>query len=285
MQASFCASELGIPLDRTQRTEPMTSRPRFQDVTETTGGTLTREAADMLYTRYASAARAATDRRVLELGCGAGLGLGLIARQARLVVGGDYSAALLASGRAHYGTRVPLVRLSAQNLPFADRCFDLVVCFEASYYFPDTERAFDEIRRVLAPGGEVRFANANPERPDFIPSPFSVHYHTADQFRTALSRRGFAVTIEGGFPVRPSATSFGRIPSALLPVARKVLFRLGLVPGTLRGRARLKRLIYWKQRSIPPELIPGFAREIPPEPLPPGPVRDYKVLYVRGRLG
>ncbi len=264
----------------------MTDTPRYEDITETTGGTLTAEAAQMMYTRYTLAARA--PRRAA--GCwswaaGRDSASGSSPAQARLTVGGDYSPALLASGGRQYGARVPLVRLSAEALPFAPATFDLVLFFEASYYIPDMERALDEIARVLAPAAEMLFVNANPERPDFVPSPFSVHYHTADEFRAALSRRGFRVTVEGGFPVRGGHSPLARLAGTVLPLARRVLTALRLVPRTLKGRARLKRLLYGRLQPIPAELTEGFAPAAARDPLPAGPVRGYKVIYVRGVRG
>jgi ubiquinone/menaquinone biosynthesis C-methylase UbiE len=45
----------------------------------------------------------------------------------------------------------------AQNLPFADNSFDVVVCQFAAMFFPDKARAFSEARRVLEPGGTYIF--------------------------------------------------------------------------------------------------------------------------------
>jgi SAM-dependent methyltransferase len=258
--------------------------PRFEDVTETTGIPVTAEGARMMYTRYALAADLAKGRRVLELACGGGNGLGLVGANARYLVGGDYSRPLLRMARAHYGSRFPLAQLSAEALPFRDGVFDVVLFFEASYYVPVMEQAFDEVTRVLAPSGKVLFVNANPERPDFIVSPHSVHYHTADEFRAALEQRRFAVEMSGAFPVdaaRSNPTS--RAIGAILGAARIVLQRLGMVPKTLRGRARLKRLVYWKLEVLPPELPPGFAPVEHRVPLGRGPVRGFKVIYIVGR--
>lgn len=248
---------------------------RFDDVTEAPGVPLTPEAAAMIATRYTVGASLAAGRRVLELGCGVGAGLGLLARAARSVVGADYSAAMLRRARAQYGERVDLVRLSAERLPFDDAAFDLVLCYEASYYIPQFHLAMREIARVLGPDGTVQFVNANPERPDFIRSPHSVHYHTSDEFREALSALGFSVEVEGAFPI-------GASESAIVGL-RRALSALGLVPRTLKGRAYLKRLWYRGMRALPAELPEGFATPVPRTPLAAGPVRDFKVLYVTGR--
>ncbi|MEX0691084.1 MAG: class I SAM-dependent methyltransferase [Gemmatimonadales bacterium] len=238
----------------------------------------------MIYSRYQVAAELASGRRVLEIGCGSGHGLGLIARRARSVVGGDLSPTLLAAGRRHYGAAMPLVRLSAERLPFADGTFDLVLFFEATYYVPDMGAAFSEVAHVLAPGGTVLFVNANPERPDFIRSPHSVHYHTADEFRRELEARGLAVTIEGAFPVDPPATGVAaRAKAAAFKLARRVIEILHLVPRTLRGRARLKRLGFGKLVPLPPELPEGYAPMAERRVLMPGMAAGIKVVYIYAR--
>lgn len=255
--------------------------PRFEEITETTGIPLSPEGAEMMYTRYRLAADLAVGRRVLELGSGAGQGLALIGKSSRFVVGADLSQTLLRQARRHYRNRFPLVRLSADRLPFRNGRFDLAVCFEMSYYVPDMKGAFREIARVLAPAGMVVFVNANPERPDFIPSPLSVHYHTADEFRATLEALGFEVTVEGAFPVdQDRSMSAPAAMRRVLSGVRRALDVAGLVPNTLKGRARLKRLVYRKLLAVPAELSEGFATLGPRQALGPGPARAHKVLYV-----
>jgi SAM-dependent methyltransferase len=241
----------------------------------------------MIYTRYLLAAEQAGGRRVLEIGCGSGQGFGLVSARARSLVGGDHSLALLRAARAHYRHRVPLVRLSAEQLPFRATSFDLVLFFEASYYVPNMDLAFDEIGRILSPGGAVWFVNANPQRPDFIRSPYSVHYHTADELREALRRRGLRVAAEGAYRLGPATAGLAAlIGYAALRVARRLVTVLRLVPGTLRGRSWLKRMVYGRSlKVLPPELPVGFAPVEPRDSLEPGPVRHYKVIYVSGTCG
>ena len=228
----------------------------------------------MIYSRYSYAADVARGRRVLELGCGSGQGFGLVGQAATQLVGGDLSLPLLRAAHRQYGRRVPLARLSAEQLPFGAGVFDVVLCFEATYYVPRMDEAFREIARVLAPGGTVLFVNANPERPDFIKSPHSVHYHTGDEFRATLGALGFTVAIEASFPVQ---AGWG------MRWVRRRLEALGLVPRTLRGRARLKRLVYGKLERLPAELPAGFAKVYSRVQLAGGPATGFKVIYVTGR--
>lgn len=234
----------------------------------------------MLYNRYAYAADLAEKQRVLEIACGPGLGLSLVGERATFLVGGDYDPSLLTRARRTHGPSVPLMRLDAQHLPLADDTFDLVLFFEASYYVPNMDRAFDELARVLAPGGTLVFVNANPERPDFIPSPLSVHYHSAEEFRHALESRGFAVMVEGTFPI---ASGGGR--QRVFSLARRVARRLGLIPRTLAGRAVLKRFVAGRLAPLPDRLSRGYGTAVPRQPIAPGAsASEWKVLYVTARL-
>jgi len=97
--------------------------------------------------------------RVLEIGAGNGMNLGRY-RTASLVVGLEPEPRLLAKARPRAdgaAVRVRLVRGAAEALPFADASFDTVVASLVLCTVRDPARAVSELRRVLAPGGEVRF--------------------------------------------------------------------------------------------------------------------------------
>ncbi len=238
----------------------------------------------MIATRYGVAAELAAGRRTLELACAGGHGLGMLARKAQSLVGADINAPMLARAQAHYRGRVPLVRTSAANLPFADASFDFVLCLEATYYMPQFERCLDEIGRVTAAGARVLFVNANPERPDFIRSPYSRHYHSADEFRRLLAERGWIVETSAAYPLEaPEGSAGTRVSAALRSAARRALETLHLVPRTLAGRARLKRLLGKTLRPMPAEIGDEFAPRAAVTPVPEGPVRGYQVIFVVGK--
>ena len=197
------------------------------------------------------------------------------------VIGGDVSLPLLRTGRSHYQDRFPLVQLSAECLPFRDQSVDLVLFFEASYYVPDMQSAFAEIARVLTPDGFSLFVNANPEREDFIRSPRSVHYHTAEEFRSEFNAVGMTATVCGAFEVDQDGTGLlNQLVDKAVPIGRRILEGMGLVPKTLQGRARLKRLLYKRLGCVPAELPTDFAPVSPRIPVQAGPVNGYKVIYV-----
>lgn len=96
--------------------------------------------------------------RVLEIGCGRGVGLGALSAALRpsLLVGLDVDAALLAEARRRLALeRVPArIELGdARALPFGDASFDLVIDFGTCYHIAGASAALRQIVRVLAPGG------------------------------------------------------------------------------------------------------------------------------------
>jgi SAM-dependent methyltransferase len=180
---------------------------------------------------------------------------------------------------------VDLAQFSATALPFATASFDFVLFLEATYYVRAFDEALDEIDRILSADGIMLFVNANPERPDFIRSPFSEHYHTATEFRRLLEARGFEVETSAGFVLNEQAEKglVAKTASMILPRARQIAEALRLIPRTLKGRARIKRLIFGKLLTLPRELPPDFAPTESRKTVGGAPVRDHKVIYVVAR--
>jgi ubiquinone/menaquinone biosynthesis C-methylase UbiE len=104
--------------------------------------------------------------RILDLGCGTGtLALMIKRSQPQAAIEGiDADPVMLDRARrksAEAGLPISFQTGMAQDLPYADGAFDAVV---SSLFFHHLEReqkiaAFNEIHRVLAPGGLVRIAD------------------------------------------------------------------------------------------------------------------------------
>jgi SAM-dependent methyltransferase len=103
--------------------------------------------------------------RALELGCGACQAGIKVAMRGANVTGIDFSANQLRQGVANMaetGVRFPLVRASAEELPFADSAFDLVFCDHGATSFTDPHVTIPEAARVLRPDGMLVFDMATP---------------------------------------------------------------------------------------------------------------------------
>lgn len=91
---------------------------------------------------------------VLDVGCGVGVFLGLVAERGGRAFGLDASEALIAAAR----TRLPHADLrvgAMESLPYEDDTFDLVTGFNSFFFATDMVAALREARRVAKAGAPV----------------------------------------------------------------------------------------------------------------------------------
>lgn len=169
----------------------------------------------VLFTDYASDIAQRTvmagPRRVLELAAGTGI----VTRRLRdllptgaHITATDLNPPMLAVARTKFqpGERVDFRQADATALPFPDNAFDAVVCQFGMMFFPDKDKSFPEVYRVLATGGRYLFNVWDPSRgfhpttevvstffpddpPQFYKVPFS--YHRIDPIKDSLEAAGF----------------------------------------------------------------------------------------------
>jgi SAM-dependent methyltransferase len=144
--------------------------------------------------------------RCLDLGCGTGRALRLLAAAGWSVVGADVSVDQLAVARKRAGADAQLVQADAHALPFADGEFDAVVSILTHTDFDDAQAAFAEVARVLRDGGTFAYLGVHP----CFGSPF------ADR------------SDEGGVMLRPGYRENGwhRLPPD--PSSAKIRSRVGI---------------------------------------------------------
>lgn len=273
------------PFPRVSEGPTMASNPDFSTITESPGLPATAEQLERLRHRYRFALPSARGQVVLEVACGAGLGLGLLASEAASVMGGDIDPNNVEVAAATYASN-PKVRVSimdALNLPFPEGSFGLVLLYEAVYYLPDASRFIAEALRVLTTGGTLAICSTNPERAGFHPSPYVYRYYSASDLKGLLERGGLSeVQVAGGFPATPSGIA-GRLTSLI----KRAAVKLNLIPGSLSARAWLKRIFLGPLKPLPADLstVDYSGAWVPPVPLDTdvGPCREFTVVYATGR--
>lgn len=95
-------------------------------------------------------------KQLLDIGCGPGWLTVQYARGGANVTAIDLTDKAVKLTRAHlkhYRLDAQVQRANAENLPFADHSFDVVVSSGVLHHTPDTQKAFREAFRVLKPGG------------------------------------------------------------------------------------------------------------------------------------
>jgi ubiquinone/menaquinone biosynthesis C-methylase UbiE len=145
-------------------------------------------------------------------------GTGIVTRQLRDLLPGDafFIATDLnppmldvARGKFRPEESVEFRPADATCLPFRDQAFDAVVCQFGVMFFPDKDRSYREVLRVLVPGGRYLFSVWDAHRynsfgriandvagsffpadtPRFYQVPFS--YHAIDPIKESLIAAGF----------------------------------------------------------------------------------------------
>jgi SAM-dependent methyltransferase len=96
--------------------------------------------------------------KVLEIGCGVGTDGAQFAKAGADYTGVDLTEAAIKLARRRFelfDLTGKFQTADAENLEFADNCFDVVYSHGVLHHTPDTQRAIDEIHRVLRPGGRA----------------------------------------------------------------------------------------------------------------------------------
>ena len=175
----------------------------------------------------------------LELGCNWGRWCVAAARRGYRVVGIDPSLKAIAAARRiapGLGVDVTYLVADARHLPFADASFDVVFSYSVFQHFAKAEAvaSFDEIGRVLRPGGlgKIQMANVfgsrslwNQLRERRFREPrllFDVRYWSPVELRAELSRRvgPTKLEVDGFFTLNAQLAGVGLLPRRYRLVVR-----------------------------------------------------------------
>lgn len=105
-------------------------------------------------------------QKVLDVGCGTGVAAIPAARSGAQVTAIDLTPELLEKARANAalaGVTVDFREGDAENLPFADATFDVVLSQFGHIFAPRPDIATAEMLRVLKPGGTIAFNTWPPQ--------------------------------------------------------------------------------------------------------------------------
>lgn len=186
---------------------------------------------------------------VLEIGCGQGADLALLAKHADWVTGIDVSneSVMRARGFLLYkGIKNAIVETAnAEQLPFADNCFDAVYSYGVMHHAPDTQACINEAYRVLKPQGTAVIMLYRSWSPQYVVSKVlrGMTYPLRKVLATGLSRPWFKDS---------------RIVQSLLGTAPAELFGVPFFRGY--SFAQLKRMFASFQEVNVERYFTGFSR-------------------------
>ncbi len=124
--------------------------------------------------RYAMATEFVSRKRVLDIASGEGYGSEMLAKRAASVVGVDIDEASINHAQKKYQKENLIFKQgSCTAIPLADHSVDVVVSFETIEHIKEHEKMFEEIKRVLVPGGLLIMSS--PEKHEYTEVP--KHYN------------------------------------------------------------------------------------------------------------
>ena len=139
---------------------------------------------------------------IIDIGCGGGANVSrLLARSSHAkVYGVDYSPVSVEKSSKVNAVAIGKGRCEIQAanvaaLPFKDDTYSLVTAFETVYFWPDIEKSFAEVRRIMAPGATFCIVNeddglsGNNEKWEKIID--GMHTYTPDELKRHLAAAGF----------------------------------------------------------------------------------------------
>ncbi len=152
------------------------------------------EATERLLTLSAS-------ERVLDIGCGNGYVMNMLAaRHSCVFTGIDISKSILkaAARRNRLFLKKGVMRFSQQNvgaMSFADASFDKVYTINTMYFWDNLDATIAEIRRVMRPNGLfVNTVYSNETLNRLSHTQFGYKQFTIEQINNAGEKAGFAVS-------------------------------------------------------------------------------------------
>jgi SAM-dependent methyltransferase len=165
--------------------------------------------------------------RVLEIGCGPGRYVALLASMGWDVVGADPYSFPSWKTISQYRNVKWDEGVRAEKLPYSDNSFDAVACLGALLYFVDPKAAFLEIFRVLKPGGRIIVRSVNRTNLFRLTrgrniDPATASLYTEEELAEFLQNSGFDVSSKFSYgfypPILPGLWWYlvnGTIPTAV----------------------------------------------------------------------
>ncbi len=143
--------------------------------------------------------------RVLDLGCGSGWATRMLARLVGegpegfgQVIGLDVADEMVRQARAESREfeNIMYVHGSASQIPWEENFFDKVLSVESFYYYPDQDRALNELFRVMAPRGRmfilINLYTDNPYSLQWVPKlKVPVHVRSSAEYVELLQKHAF----------------------------------------------------------------------------------------------
>ena len=140
--------------------------------------------------------------KILDIGCGGGVNIEKFLKLTSGNVDGlDYSevsvrASVEQNRKAVDEKRCRIIQADVSDMPIDDEEYDLASAFETIYFWPDIEKSFKEVSRILKPNGQFMIAQGtdgnHPDDEKWLATVEGMSVYTAPQLEEYLLDAGFS---------------------------------------------------------------------------------------------
>ncbi len=234
----------------------------FSTITESPENKVIPIQVERAFHRYAFALPYIFGKDVLEVACGVGQGLGMLAQKAKHVTAVDIEKKNLDFAKKTYSEKnnIKILEMDAMEMSFGDQSFDAILIYETIYYLSDISIFLRDCKRMLRSGGTLIICTANKNWHSFNPSPLSKQYYNPVELRKLAQQHGFFPTFFGAFPDK--LDSVFHLAKFIMKIGA---VRFNLMPKTMKGKVLLKNLFFGPLVPYPAELRINDFPYHPPE--------------------
>lgn len=161
---------------------------------------------------------------ILDIGCGGGANVKrfLRAYPQAYVTGVDYSEISVEKARkinrtAIQAGRCEIAQADVSSLTLPENTFDLVTAFETVYFWPEINHSFEQVFRVLRPGGRFLIVNESTGTDQaavkYAKIIDGMRLYTPERLKAFLEEAGFAEIEQHTAADRPWIAVVGRKPT------------------------------------------------------------------------
>lgn len=190
------------------------------------------------------------NKKVLDLGCNIGRGLGLIAETAKFVVGVDINKEAINIAKKNYrnNKKIKLMIGDAENLPKSVGKFDTILIFQTIYLL-DVHKVILNLKKILNEKGNVIIMSINPDRADFNRAKYYLKYHKINELKNIFKKRGFIIKIYGS--IHDDDIIYRGKMNKLIKMIKIISSQLKIIPKNYTLKKILKRIFFGKLKDIP----------------------------------
>ena len=219
--------------------------------------------------RYVFALPFVAGKKVLDIACGTGYGIGLLRSKAKFVTGIDIDPVAASESKAECGENGAVLLGNGLGLPFDDSMFDIVTSFETLEHLHERGKFLAELSRVLTIDGTLILStpNANYSQPvNGVPAnSFHIHEYEPGELKAELEEhfvieRFLGQDLNASIKVSPFFEGQKRMPKDMATQSKlfgwKIFNKIPVGP-----RESLSRAI-WGKPFYPTEMDYNFDEAI-----------------------